>query len=198
MENKRVAFEQSVPVPAPHAGVVDKVLVYKERNGADACKVRVRKLRIPTVGDKFASRSAQKVSFVSFNFVINPANNFSSFSGTRHALPRRRPALYARRHDSRYNLNPHAIPSRMTMAQILESVKSKYGCYAGLQDGSPFNGDTAEDLQEMLHSMGFQRRRDTSHAVWRYWREVQGAHLHRAYLLSGEFMLFNFDLFNLH
>ena len=53
-------------------------------------------------------------------------------------------------------LNPHALPSRMTMAQILESVKSKYGCYAGLQDGSPFNGDTAEDLMKMLHSMGFQ------------------------------------------
>ena len=53
-------------------------------------------------------------------------------------------------------LNPHAIPSRMTMSQILESVKSKYGCYAGLQDASPFNGDTAEDLQEMLHSMGFK------------------------------------------
>lgn len=60
---KRVPFEQSVPVPAPHEGVVDKVLVYKERNGADACKVRVRKLRVPTVGDKFASRSAQKGKF---------------------------------------------------------------------------------------------------------------------------------------
>lgn len=53
-------------------------------------------------------------------------------------------------------LNPHALPSRMTMAQVLECVKSKYGCYAGLQDGSPFNGDTAENLQEMLHSMGFK------------------------------------------
>jgi len=53
-------------------------------------------------------------------------------------------------------LNPHALPSRMTMSQILESVKSKYGCYAGLQDASPFNGDTAEDLMGMLHSMGFK------------------------------------------
>ena len=69
VENKRVPFEQSVPVPAPHAGVVDKVLVYKERNGADACKVRVRNLRVPTVGDKFASRSAQKGKFCfQFNF----------------------------------------------------------------------------------------------------------------------------------
>lgn len=53
-------------------------------------------------------------------------------------------------------MNSHALPSRMTMSQILESVKSKYGCYAGLQDASPFNGDTAEDLQKMLHSMGFK------------------------------------------
>jgi DNA-directed RNA polymerase beta subunit len=75
-----VPFEQSVPVPAPHAGVVDQVLVYKERNGADACKVRVRKTRIPTVGDKFASRSAQKGKLCfTFNFVDKSyTNNFSS------------------------------------------------------------------------------------------------------------------------
>ena len=80
VENKRVPFEQSVPVPAPHAGVVDEVLVYKERNGADACKVRVRNLRVPTVGDKFASRSAQKgKSCFTFHFVDKSyTNNFFS------------------------------------------------------------------------------------------------------------------------
>ena len=80
VDKKRVPFEHSVPVEAPHAGVVDEVLVYKERNGADACKVRVRKLRIPTVGDKIASRSAQKGKFCfTFNFVHKSfANNFSS------------------------------------------------------------------------------------------------------------------------
>lgn len=134
---KRVAFEQSVPVPAPHAGVVDTVLVYKERNGADACKVRVRKLRIPTVGDKFASRSAQKGT-------IGMLYRGEDLPFTLDGMV---PDII---------MNAHAIPSRMTMSQILESVKSKYGCYAGLQDGSPFNGDTAEDLQKMLHSMGFK------------------------------------------
>ena len=134
---KRVPFEQSVPVSAPHDGVVDAVLVYKERNGADACKVRVRKQRVPTVGDKFASRSAQKGTIgmlycgEDLPFTLNGIT----------------PDII---------LNPHALPSRMTMSQILESVKSKYGCYAGLQDGSPFNGDTAEDLMGMLHSMGFK------------------------------------------
>ena len=57
---KRVAFEKDVFLDSMHEGVVDKVLVYKERNGSDACKVRLRKARVPTVGDKFASRSAQK------------------------------------------------------------------------------------------------------------------------------------------
>lgn len=135
--DKRVPFEQSVSVPAPHEGVVDKVLVYKERNGADACKVRVRKVRVPTVGDKFASRSAQKGT-------IGMLYRGEDLPFTLDGMT---PDII---------LNPHALPSRMTMSQILESVKSKYGCYAGLQDGSPFNGDTAEDLQEMLHSMGFK------------------------------------------
>ena len=134
---KRVPFDQSVPVQAPHEGVVDKVLVYKERNGADACKVRVRKVRIPTVGDKFASRSAQKGT-------IGMLYRGEDLPFTLDGIT---PDII---------LNPCAIPSRMTMAQLLESVKSKYGCYAGLQDGSPFNGDTAEGLQGMLHSMGFK------------------------------------------
>ena len=82
VDKKRVPFEQIVPVTAPHAGVVDQVLVYKERNGADACKVRVRNLRVPTVGDKFASRSAQKGKFCfQFNFVKKSCTNifYSSF-----------------------------------------------------------------------------------------------------------------------
>jgi DNA-directed RNA polymerase beta subunit len=42
------------------------------------------------------------------------------------------------------------------MAQILESLKSKYACFAGLQDGSPFNGDTAEQLMSHLKKIGFK------------------------------------------
>jgi DNA-directed RNA polymerase beta subunit len=82
---KRVPFEQSVPVVASHSGVVDKVFVYKERNGADACKVRVRKQRIPTVGDKFASRSAQKGKFVLRSILlINPVLTFFFIFACRH------------------------------------------------------------------------------------------------------------------
>lgn len=137
VNRKRQQYEETIRVESLHTGVVDKVLLYTERNGQEACKVRIRKLKTPTVGDKFATRSAQKGTI----------------------------GMLYRQEDMPFTLegitpdiiiNPHAIPSRMTMAQVLESLKSKYGCFAGLQDGSPFNGDTAEQLMAYLKSVGFK------------------------------------------
>ena len=138
VRKKRVKFEVTNKVTSTRAGVVDGVLVYKERNGSDACKVRLRRAKIPSVGDKYASRSAQKGTI---GMVVPQVDMPFTLDGIT-------PDII---------LNPHAIPSRMTCAQIMECVKSKYGCYAGLQDGSPFNGDTAEGLMKMLHSMGFKK-----------------------------------------
>ena len=48
-------------------------------------------------------------------------------------------------------INPHAIPSRMTIAQLMETLLSKIGCMTGcLGDGSPFNATTVEDLAAIL------------------------------------------------
>ncbi|NCV15010.1 MAG: hypothetical protein EBV49_11020 [Betaproteobacteria bacterium] len=44
-------------------------------------------------------------------------------------------------------INPHAIPSRMTIAQLMETLMSKLGCMAGtLGDGTPFGETTVDDL----------------------------------------------------
>jgi len=48
-------------------------------------------------------------------------------------------------------INPHAIPSRMTVAQLMETLLSKVGCMTGaLGDGSPFGDTTVEDLAGIL------------------------------------------------
>jgi len=48
-------------------------------------------------------------------------------------------------------INPHAIPSRMTIAQLMETLMSKIGCMAGcLGDGTPFGDTTVEGLADIL------------------------------------------------
>ena len=48
-------------------------------------------------------------------------------------------------------INPHAIPSRMTIAQLMETLLSKVGCMTGcLGDGSPFGETTVDDLATIL------------------------------------------------
>ena len=42
---KRIPYEEIVHVESLHTGVVDKVIVYTERNGLEACKVRIRKIQ---------------------------------------------------------------------------------------------------------------------------------------------------------
>jgi DNA-directed RNA polymerase II subunit RPB2 len=54
-------------------------------------------------------------------------------------------------------MNPHGIPSRMTHAQILECLASKYGAETGqFIDGTPFNNYDVAKLPEMLKSIGFE------------------------------------------
>jgi ribosomal protein L37AE/L43A len=48
-------------------------------------------------------------------------------------------------------INPHAIPSRMTIAQLMETLMSKIGCMSGsLGDGSPFGEVTVDNLSTIL------------------------------------------------
>jgi DNA-directed RNA polymerase II subunit RPB2 len=114
------------------SGYVDKI--YKNRNGEgyNFVKIRMRQDRIPEIGDKFASRHAQKGTT---GMILNPEDMPQTASGI---IPD-------------IIINPHCIPSRMTIAQLMETLLSKIGCMAGcLGDASPFGNTTVEDLANIL------------------------------------------------
>lgn len=48
-------------------------------------------------------------------------------------------------------INPHCIPSRMTIAQLMETLLGKMCCKAGaLGDGTPFNGASVEQITRIM------------------------------------------------
>ncbi len=114
------------------SGYVDKI--YKNRNGEgySFVKIRMRQDRVPEIGDKFSSRHGQKGTM---GMILNPEDMPQTSTGIV-------PDII---------INPHCIPSRMTIAQLMETLLSKIGCMTGcLGDGSPFNATTVEDLATIL------------------------------------------------
>jgi DNA-directed RNA polymerase beta subunit len=102
-------------------------------------KVRLRKYRKPVIGDKLASRSAQKGSC---GMVYNHQDMPFSKSGIV-------PDLI---------MNPHAIPSRMTIGQLMECIMGKAACHIGsLGDSTPFTDCSVEDIASILEKSGMER-----------------------------------------
>ena len=56
-------------------------------------------------------------------------------------------------------INPHAIPSRMTIGQLMECISGKVGCFDGkIKDATAFNETlNHEEFYKSLHDMGYQR-----------------------------------------
>lgn len=120
-------------------GIVDRVLLTTNRDGKRMVTVRVAQIRRPEIGDKFSSRHGQKGT-------IGLILQQEDMPFTRDGIS---PDLI---------INPNCVPSRMTIAQLLESVLGKACAIRGqFGDGTPFRGTSAEHIADALEAEGFRR-----------------------------------------
>jgi DNA-directed RNA polymerase II subunit RPB2 len=120
-------------------GTVDKTFITEGEQGQRIAKVRIREERIPNLGDKMASRNGQKGTV---GLIIPEANMPFTADGIR-------PDII---------VNPHAIPTRMTIGQLVECITGKTAAlYGGFADCTAFNnrGSKIGVFGEMLVGEGF-------------------------------------------
>jgi len=132
--------DSSMQLRATEKGHIDRVMLTNAIDGARMAKVRVRNERIPMIGDKFSSRHGQKGTVgMTFNQADMPFNPETGMS----------PDII---------INPHAIPSRMTIGQLIECLLGKSAAMFGeIGDGTSFGNLTVAEIGDALHAAGFQR-----------------------------------------
>ncbi len=134
--------DNSVTLRSGEEGIVDSVMLSETTGATKTVKVRVRNIKIPEIGDKFASRHGQKGVAA---LIVDEKDMPFTKDGIR-------PDIL---------LDPLAFPSRMTLGQMLETLAGKAGSLGGkFFDGTPFSGEgraRVDEYGKILEGFGFDK-----------------------------------------
>lgn len=125
-------------------GMVDSRAILRTSNGLRKVRYRITKMRAPELGDKFSSRAGQKGT----NGML-----ISDFD-----MPRTAEGIVPD-----LIVNPHAIPSRMTIGQLQESILGKLTSLIGCEaDSTAFtqSGVFSEHVGRLLKNAGYNEAGD--------------------------------------
>ena len=141
-KTEKIQADCSEYVKKGEEGIIDKVFTCRSIDGYKIIKIKIRHVRRPRVGDKFDSRSAQKGT-------IGMIYSQEDMPFTKCGMT---PDII---------MNAHAIPSRMTISQLLETLSGKISANTGKPiDSTPFTKNShniMNSLCDQLHSLGFER-----------------------------------------
>ena len=130
--------DTSIGVRPSETGVIDTVVMTQSNEGGKMYKIRARDMRIPEIGDKFASRHGQKG-------VLGILAKAEDLPYTAEGMS---PDVL---------INPHAFPSRMTVGMMMESVCGKAASFRGKRfDGSAFVGEKMDEVKEVMDAHNFK------------------------------------------
>jgi len=117
---------------------IDKNFIDRNGDGYCIAKVRIRTSRKPVIGDKLSSRHGQK----------GTVGNIIPESDMPFTVNGMRPDII---------INPHAIPSRMTIGQLKETLLGKVLVQLGLfGDGTSFGELAVDDIRKELLKVGYE------------------------------------------
>lgn len=119
------------------SGYIDNVYVNRNEEGFLNCKIKIRDERIPIIGSKFASRVGQKGTV--------------GMTLPKHQMPFTSKGIVPD-----IIMTPHAIPSRMTVGQLMETLLGKVSTdLGGHTYCTPFNNTEPKKIIEILENNGF-------------------------------------------